>query len=223
MDQPKDDLQIAYTYLPPRPTSTLSYAAGGYSSSASPSHATPSMSAYPSPHGPFAAPVSERHRSIYELTHYNRQQVAARAHAHFNGVNPASFTNHPTPPPPYYHQSTPQSHNPQNIPHLPPEDGLSEKQREARALIIHLDGDKKLLLNCRRQTAAELKKLNARLDRFEAAQKSQELLRVIYPLQMQIADIQKYHDGYGREWEHVEELLEICWTELMVPNAEDEE
>ncbi|KAL8709349.1 MAG: hypothetical protein Q9220_005942 [cf. Caloplaca sp. 1 TL-2023] len=219
MDKLEDHLPNSWTYFAPRPTSTLSYGTGGHSTSVSPSHATPLMSAYPSPHGAFSAQVSERQRSAYELTHYNRQQVAARLH--FNGPNPPpSFTNRGTPPPPYYHQPTPPlSVHAQNVPHLPPLDGLNEKQRQARDLIINLDGDKKLLLGCRKQTAAELKKLKEQLEELEASQKSMENLRFIYPLQAQIGDVQRVHDAYGREWVNVEELLEICWTELMVPNG----
>ncbi|KAL8717661.1 MAG: hypothetical protein Q9225_005115 [Loekoesia sp. 1 TL-2023] len=181
------------------------YAPDNTSSSA---HGNPYMPQYQSSNGMPPSQMTERHRMVYELTYQNRQNVASRPP--MNGSAPRPYSGHPAPHPFHPHY---------NIPHLPPPDGLNEQQRYVRDLIIKLDGDKKLLLESRKATAAELKRLQGEVDSFESKQRGQEYLRWIYPLQAEIGRVQGVHDGYGREWEHVAELLELCWAELAVPEG----
>ncbi|KAI4241579.1 MAG: hypothetical protein L6R42_011229, partial [Xanthoria sp. 1 TBL-2021] len=79
--------------------------------------------------------------------------------------------------------------------------------------------DKKVVLEARKKTAVELQRRISELKNLEASQRGSENLRYIYPLQADIIKKQGIHDGYGREWDKVEELLEICWAELMAPGG----
>ncbi|KAL8769769.1 MAG: hypothetical protein Q9209_004385 [Squamulea sp. 1 TL-2023] len=193
----------------------MSYSHAGPSSANSPVHAPPFVPMYPSPHGTHASlpnPMGDRQRQILELTSHRRQmfipQLPINGHDSRTG-----YSNHPTPDP-FQSQNAPQQ-----VPQLPPVDGLSKTQRKAYDLIIQLDGDKKVVLKARMETAAKLKRLVSEKDNLEATQRGMEYLRYIYPLQAEIANVQGFHDAYGREWDKVEELLEICWAELMVPRA----
>ncbi|KAI4138709.1 MAG: hypothetical protein L6R39_006658 [Caloplaca ligustica] len=193
----------------------MSYNPYGPSNSSSPAHGNtpmpqiPQMPPYPSPYGAQYNQMNERQRIIYELTYDNRQNVASRPPMNGGPPRPYSqYSGHPAPHP----------FQPQNIPPLPPPDGLNERQRHARDLIDQLNTDKKVLVDHRKQTAARIKDLEAELEALEDNQRGQELLRLIYPKQAELASVQQVHDGYGREWTRVEELLELCWAELMVPH-----
>ncbi|KAL8936263.1 MAG: hypothetical protein Q9216_005025 [Gyalolechia sp. 2 TL-2023] len=156
--------------------------------SSSPAHGNPYNQQYQSPHGPAFNQINERQRMVYELTHQNRQNVAARPPMN-GGGGPRPFSGHPAP-----HSF---QHPYHSIPQLPPPDNLSEQQRYVRDLIIKLDGDKKLLLESRKATSAELKRLQKEIDGFEEKQRGQEYLRWIYPLQAEVGRIEGIHDGYG--------------------------
>ncbi|KAL8735176.1 MAG: hypothetical protein Q9166_001052 [cf. Caloplaca sp. 2 TL-2023] len=208
MGTPEDPTHNSWAYQSSRPSSNVSYNHVGPSNSNSPVHAAPFVPMYPSPHGQPPSNMSERQRHILELTARNRQNFVPQ-HP-INGSGPR---------PPYFNFPTQTPFQPQNIPHLPPHDGLNQKQRHARDLIIQLDEDKKLLLKSRKQTAAELKRLTSEMENLEATQRGMEHLRFIYPIQTEISKMQGFHDSYGREWDKVEELLEICWAELMVPES----
>ncbi|KAL8968032.1 MAG: hypothetical protein Q9197_005098 [Variospora fuerteventurae] len=199
--------------VPSRPPSNVSYNAYGPSTSNSPAHGNAPMPQYPPQYGPPYHQMNERQRMIYDYSMQNRQNAVAQPSMNGGGHRPythisghAQYSGHPT------------SHpfRPQNIPGLPPTNGLNDRQREARELIIKLDADKKDLLDKRKKTAAELKRLQVELDGYEANQRGQEFLRFIYPTQVRIAEVQATHDGYGREWSLVEELSEICWADMMV-------
>ncbi|KAI4131532.1 MAG: hypothetical protein LQ338_001166 [Usnochroma carphineum] len=195
--------------MPSRPSSNVSYNPYGPSNSSSPAHGNTPIPQYQSPYGATFNQMSERQRMLYELTHQNRQNVASRPPTNGGGLHPyPQYSGHPANHP----------FQPNNIPHLPPPDGLNERQRYARELITQLEADKKMLLENRKETAAKIKSLQAELDGLEANQRGQEFLRFIYPVQAELANVQGVHDGYGREWVHVEELLELCWAELMVPH-----
>ncbi|KAL8789191.1 MAG: hypothetical protein Q9213_001298 [Squamulea squamosa] len=193
----------------------MSHTQAGPSNANSPVHAPPFVPMYPSPHGthaPLSIPIGDRQRQILELTSHRRQMFIPQLPMSGPGSRTGYF-NHPTSDP---SQSQTASHQ---VPQLPPVDGLSETQRKAYDLIIKLDGDKKVVLKARMETAAKLKRLNSEMDNLEATQRGMEYLRYIYPLQAEIANVQRFHDAYGREWDKVEELLEICWGQLMVPRA----
>lgn len=210
METPEDPAHNPWAYSSSRPSSNVSYNPVRPSNSNSPAHAAPFVPMYPSPHGPPPNQLNERQRQILELTSHRRQNFVPQYPINGGGPHPS-----------YFGHITPQPHpfQPQNVPHLPPADNLNQKQRQARDLIIQLDGDKKLLLKSRQQTAAELKRLTSELENLEASQRGLEHLRFIYPIQVEIKKIQGFHDSYGKEWEKVEELLEICWAELMVPES----
>ncbi|KAL9020777.1 MAG: hypothetical protein Q9185_001961 [Variospora sp. 1 TL-2023] len=151
--------------------------------------------------------MNERQRMIYDYSMQNRQNAMAqpsmnggghRPYAHISGHS--QYSGHPT------------SHpfRPQNIPGLPPTNGLNDRQREARELIIKLDADKKDLLDKRKKTAAELKRLQVELDGYEANQRGQEFLRFIYPTQVRIAEVQATHDGESEG--DVLEVSSADWT-----------
>ena len=97
---------------------------------------------------------------------------------------------------------------------------LSQRQRQARNLILILQNDKKRILESRRKTASSLGDLHAEVAAFEDSQVSMENLRFIYPLQDKIRDMTKVHDEYGKLWDMTCDNLEVCWSELMV--TEDE-
>ncbi|KAL8988266.1 MAG: hypothetical protein Q9177_002630 [Variospora cf. flavescens] len=166
--------------VPSRPPSNVSYNAYGPSASNSPAHGTAPMPQYPPQYGPPYHQMNERQRMVYDYSIQNRQNAMTqpsmnggghRPYAHISGHS--QYSGHPT------------SHpfRPQNIPGLPPADGLNERQREARELVIKLNADKKDLLDKRKKTAAELKRLQVELDGYEANQRGQEFLRFIYPTQ----------------------------------------
>ncbi|KAI4228437.1 MAG: hypothetical protein L6R36_001628 [Xanthoria steineri] len=204
MDDPRNQTPNSWLY-PSRPSSNISYNHVGPSNSSSPVHAAPFVPMYPSPHGT-QGPFSERQRQIMELNPHNRQNFAPQ-HATNGGGHHTGYSNYPTP----------TTFQPQNVPALPPADGLNDKQRQARDLITQLNQDKKVVLEARKKTAAELQRRITELEDLEDSQCASENLRYIYPLQMYIAKKQAIHDGYGREWDKVQELLEICWAELMAP------
>ncbi|KAL8903381.1 MAG: hypothetical protein Q9207_003955 [Kuettlingeria erythrocarpa] len=220
---------------PSRPSSNFSYNPYGPSNSNSPAHGntpaqgnTPAGGNTPVPQHPPSYggipynQMNERQRRIYDIAYQNQQN--ASSHPAMNGGghhnysqysgntqyagNPAAH--------PFQPQGGPQQ--PNNIPFLPPTEGLGERQRHAHDLIVTLEQDKKLLLEHRKATAAKLKRLQAELDYLEDSQHGQENLRFIYPYQAELGETQRAHDGYGREWNKVEELLELCWAELMVPH-----
>ena len=164
---------------------------------------------YPSPHGAHGPPpnaLSERQRQILEMTAHHRQNFVPQ-HPVNGGGHPAG----------YFNYSAPSPFQPQNVPQLPPPDNLNDKQRQARDLINQLNQDKKMVLQARKKLAAELKIGVTSLNSLEAT-KDTGNYRHIYPLQIEIAQKQYIHDEYGREWDKVEELLEICWAELMAPS-----
>ncbi|KAL8942529.1 MAG: hypothetical protein Q9211_001354 [Gyalolechia sp. 1 TL-2023] len=209
MDPPQDPTSGPWGHqLPSRPPSNVSYNPYVPSNSSSPARGNPYNPQYQPPHGAAFNQMNERQRVVYELTYQNRQNVASRPP--MNGGGPRPYSGHRAP--------HPFQHLYHNIPHLPLPDNLSEQQRYVRDLIVKLEGDKKLLVESRKATTAELKRLQKEVDGFESKQRGQEYLRWIYPLQAEIGRIEGIHDGYGREWEHVEELLELCWAELAVPD-----
>ncbi|KAL8906547.1 MAG: hypothetical protein Q9171_006223 [Xanthocarpia ochracea] len=184
---------------------------GSSSNSNSPVHAAPFVPMYSSPHGghgPMPNQMNERQRHILELTAHSRQNFVPPQPMNGGGPRTGHF-DRPTKNPFQRH----------NGPRLHPVDHLNPKQREAHDLIIQLDEDKKVVLRARMQTAAALKRLISELENLEATQCGTEHLRFIYPMQHEIAKQQGFHDAYGREWVKVEELLEICWAELMVPGG----
>ncbi|KAI4266175.1 MAG: hypothetical protein L6R38_008904 [Xanthoria sp. 2 TBL-2021] len=210
MDDPRNPTPNPWAY-PSRPPSNISYNHVGPSNSSSPVHAAAFVPMYPSPHGahgPLPNPMGERQRQIMELNPHNRQNLVPQHHMNGSGHH-AGYFNYPTPSP----------FQPQTIPHLPPADGLNDKQRQARDLITQLNQDKKVVLEARKKTAVELQRRISELKNLEASQRGAENLRYIYPLQADIVKKQSIHDGYGREWDKVEELLEICWAELMAPGG----
>ncbi|KAL9627075.1 MAG: hypothetical protein Q9204_006828 [Flavoplaca sp. TL-2023a] len=213
MDESHNSTTNSWAYTS-RPSSNMSYNHPGPSNSSSPVHAAPFVPMYPSPHGgpgSHPQPMSERQRQILELTAHNRQNFVSQHQHPTNGGGGAHAG--------YFSYPTPSPFQPQNIPHLPPADGLNDKQRQARDLITQLNLDKKMVLEARKKTAVELQRRTAELNNLEATQRGAENLRHIYPLQVEIAKKQGVHDGYGREWDKVEELLEICWAELMAPSG----
>ncbi|KAL8804980.1 MAG: hypothetical protein Q9223_005489 [Gallowayella weberi] len=216
MDTPENSTPNIWAYSSSRPSSTVSHNHVRPNNANSPAHVAPFVPMLQSPHGPPINQPSERQRRILELTSHNRANYTGYAFtptstSRIDGSSPQPpFLGHPIP--------HPHSFQAPNIPQLPPPDNLNDKQRQARDLIIQLDGDKKLLLKSRQQTAAELQRLTSELANLEATQRGMEHLRFIYPLQVEINRMQGFHDSYGTEWIKVEELLEICWAELMVPD-----
>ncbi|KAI4087242.1 MAG: hypothetical protein LQ348_005436 [Seirophora lacunosa] len=203
--------------LPSRPTSNVSYNPYGPSNSNSPAHGNTPMPQYPPQYGAPYNQMNERQRIMYDHSMQNRQNAMSqpqplmngggpRPHPHFSGLS--QYSAYPTP----------QPFQPRSIPHLPPPDGLNEQQISIRELIIRLDRDKKDLLEKRKRTAAELKRLQVELEGYEANQRNQEFLRFIYPTQAQIGAVQAEHDKYGRDWTNLEELMEICFAEMTVPH-----
>ncbi|KAL8921594.1 MAG: hypothetical protein Q9172_003953 [Xanthocarpia lactea] len=210
MDASQDPTQNLWAY-PSRPSSNIPYNHVGPSSSSSPVHAAPFVPMYSSPHGghgPMPNQINERQRHILELTAHSRQNFVPPQPMNGGGPRTGHFNHHTT-----------NLFQRQNGARLPPVDNLNPKQREAHDLIIQLDEDKKVVLRARMQTAAALKRLTSELENLEATQCGTEHLRFIYPMQHEIAKQQGFHDAYGREWVKVEELLEICWAELMVPGG----
>ncbi|KAL8801101.1 MAG: hypothetical protein Q9182_004694 [Xanthomendoza sp. 2 TL-2023] len=212
MDTSENPTPNLWAYPSSRPSSTVSHNHVRPSNSNSPAHAAPFVPMFQSPHGTPANQPSERQRRILELTGHNRANYPQYAFNpnlinHIDGSSPQPpFLGHPI--------AHPHSFPIPLIPQLPPTDNLNEKQRQARDLIIQLDGDKKLLLKSRQQTAAELQRLTSELANLEASQRGMEHLRFIYPLQVEISKMQSFHDSYGTEWTKVEELLELCWAEV---------
>ncbi|KAL8726206.1 MAG: hypothetical protein Q9181_006145 [Wetmoreana brouardii] len=207
MNPSGDPTHNPWAQFPSRPSSNVSYNHFGHSNSNTPTHGAHGMPQHPSPHGPSDNQLSERQRRVYELTYHNRQNVAS--HAATNGSGPR----------PPFTFAAPHPFHAQSIPSLPPPDGLhGEPQRLAHKYLAELDADKKRVLAARKETAAKLKQLKQQLASLEANQRHQELLRFIYPLQADIAEMEEIHDQYGREWDIVEELQETCWSEMMVPS-----
>ncbi|KAL8648509.1 MAG: hypothetical protein Q9210_004949 [Variospora velana] len=178
--------------VPSRPPSNVSYNAYGPSTSNSPAHGNTPMPQYPPQYGPPYHQMNERQRMMYDYSIQNRQNAMAQPSMNGGGHRPyAHFSGHSQ----YSGRPTSHPFRPQNIPGLPPADSLNERQREARELIIKLNADKKDLLDKRKKTAAELKRLQMELDGYEANQRGQEFLRFIYPTQARIAEVQGTHDG----------------------------
>ncbi|KAL8748410.1 MAG: hypothetical protein Q9184_007325 [Pyrenodesmia sp. 2 TL-2023] len=165
--------------------------------------------------------MNDRQRRIYDHAYQNQQNASQPAmnggghHPYAQYPGNSQYAGNPAAHPFQPQGSSQPSHN---IPSLPPREGLGERQRHAHNLIVTLEADKKLLLEHRKATAAKLKHLQSEIDYLEDNQRGQENLRMIYPFQVELGETQRAHDGYGREWTKVEELLELCWAELMVPH-----
>ncbi|KAL8830999.1 MAG: hypothetical protein Q9170_005484 [Blastenia crenularia] len=226
MDPPEDPaFNIWGSQQPSRPPSNVSYNPYLPSNSSSPTHGNHSIPPYQSPYrGPAYYQTNEPQRQIYDHTHLHRPNFAVRPPV--NGGVPRPFSGHPAPNPfqptsNSFHPGRPQFHPHSNVPNLPPPDELHEQQLHVRELLEKLQKDREKLLEGRRATAAQLKRLQAELDGLEARQRGGELLGVIYPLQAELGEVQRVHDGYGREWDNVDELLEMCWAELAVPDKRE--
>ncbi|KAL8689117.1 MAG: hypothetical protein Q9224_004719 [Gallowayella concinna] len=193
MDTPENPNHNPWNYPPSRPASTVSHSQVRPNKSNSPAHAAAFVPMFLSPHGPPANQLSDRQRRILDLTSRNRLNHTQYAF-NPNAINPIDSSSPLTP---FFGHPTPHPHPFQapNVPQLPPPDNLNQKQRQARDLIIQLDGDKKLLLKSRQQTAAELKRLTSELANLEASQRGMEHLRFIYPLQVEITKMQGFHDS----------------------------
>ncbi|KAL8687056.1 MAG: hypothetical protein Q9218_006665 [Villophora microphyllina] len=152
-------------------------------------------------------PMSERQRQVYDFTANNRSNAAPR-HM-MNSSGPYSHFGHINNRPPQYVQG---------MPYIPPTfNTTEERQRYAQQLMDALNTDKKQVLEARKKTAAELKRLQQEIDVYELTQDHQENLRYIYPLQAQLAEQQAAHDEYGRQWENLGDLVETLWSEMKVP------
>ncbi|KAL8999929.1 MAG: hypothetical protein Q9169_001335 [Polycauliona sp. 2 TL-2023] len=211
MDNSRNPTSNLWAYSS-RPQPNIPYNHVRPSNSSSPVHAAPFVPFHSSPHGAHGHvpnPMNERHRQILELTANRPNFGSQHQQAMDNGGSNGG----------YYNYLAPNPFQPQNIPHLPPIDGLNDKQRQARDLITQLTQDKKVVLEARKQTFVDLQRRIEELDNLEATQRDTEKLRYIFPLQHMIAKKQSIHDAYGREWDKVEELLEICWAELMAPGG----
>ncbi|KAL8964400.1 MAG: hypothetical protein Q9183_004476 [Haloplaca sp. 2 TL-2023] len=154
-------------------------------------------------------PLSDRQRRVLELTQDRQQNAASRPMV--NGAHPRQQLGYP----PSY------PFHPQGIHHLPRPNPQDPHKQEAQNILADLDGDKRNLLARRKETAAELKRLQGEIDFLERSQQHQELLRHIYPLQAQLGEVQQAHDEYGRQWEIVEDLEETTWDAMMVPSGKE--
>ncbi|KAL9576741.1 MAG: hypothetical protein Q9212_006854 [Teloschistes hypoglaucus] len=187
----------------------------GHSNSVSPVHATPNQATYHSPQ-PFPQ-VTHRRKQVLDFTNHNYSIAAPRldwnGQNHMNGVNGGGNHGHfgPTALQPQYPQEMPYTQPSFNTP--------EERHRYAQDLMEALNVDKKQVLAARQRTAAELKRLKQELETWEFTQAHQENLRVIYPLQAELAGQQKAHDEYGRQWDTLSDLIEMLWSEMMVPSV----
>ena len=154
-------------------------------------------------------PLSDRQRRVLELTQDRQQNAASRPT--MNGGHPRQQFGYP-PSHPFH---------PQGLPQLPRPNQQDAHKQEAQNILADLDADKKNLLAKRKETAAELKRLQGEIDFLEHNQQHQEHLRHIYPLQAQLGEVQKAHDEYGRQWEIVEDLEETTWDAMMVPSGKE--
>ncbi|KAL9600321.1 MAG: hypothetical protein Q9219_003271 [cf. Caloplaca sp. 3 TL-2023] len=194
-------------------------------------------------------PMTDRQRMVYDLTMQNRQNnpppppLPPPPQMMMNGgIHPRPYSGHPAPNPFHYppSQYLPNQNNANNaniannaattnnlnlnlndtaIPPLPPNASLTTKQEHARSLIQDYTADKKRIISCRQGTFNAIRDLQAEIEDLEKLQKGQEYLRYIYPLQAELGRVEHLHDMYGREWEVLEEKIEICWAEIAVPEG----
>ncbi|KAL8871162.1 MAG: hypothetical protein Q9174_002947 [Haloplaca sp. 1 TL-2023] len=223
MNPPDDPNHSIWGPYPHGTAADFSYNHFGPSTHSSPNHGGARMSQYQmqqqynQPHfpGPMwyppeqTPPLSDRQRRVLELTQDRQQNATPRPM--MNGVHPRQQLGYP----PSY------PFHPQGTPHLPSPNPQDAHKQQAQNILADLDGDKKALLAKRKETAAVLKRLNEELDQLENTQRHQEHLRYIYPKQAEIAEVQKAHDEYGRQWEIVEDLEETTWDAMMVPGDRD--
>ncbi|KAL9613813.1 MAG: hypothetical protein Q9167_001660 [Letrouitia subvulpina] len=171
---------------------------------------------------------------------YNHPQSLYAGWTH--GRNPSPAKNHydrvePYIPVQYPSQSPLMSHHPQslpssghqtphtqldlnNTPNLPPEGGLSDRQRGARNFIIELEKTKKSILQERKIVWTQIESLNEEIEQLKGSQKNMENLRFIYPKEAKLAELWSQHHEFGKAWDQTCDNLESTWAEMMVMDDE---
>ncbi|KAL8662908.1 MAG: hypothetical protein Q9202_004330 [Teloschistes flavicans] len=190
----------------------------GHSNSASPIHGTPNHAAYHSPQP--VSQLSHHRRQVLDFTNHDHSNAVP--HPGWNGQDDMNGMNGVDGSGPHGHFgfTAPHPQPPQEIPHIQPTFSTpEERQRYAQDLMEALNIDKKQVLAARQGTAAEIKRLEEEIEKYELAQIHLENLRFIYPLQLQLDQQQIAHDKYGREWDTLGDLIEMLWAEMMVPGG----
>ncbi|KAL9579033.1 MAG: hypothetical protein Q9203_006870 [Teloschistes exilis] len=187
----------------------------GHSNSVSPVRPPPNHATYHFPQ-PFPQ-VTHRRKQVLDFTNHNYSTAVPRGdwngQNHLNGMNGGGPHGH-------FGLTAPQHQYSQEMPYTQLSfSTYEERQRYAQDLMEALNVDKKQVLAARQRTAGELKRLKQELETWETTQAHQENLRVIYPLQAELAGQQKAHDEYGRHWDTLSDLIEMLWSEMMVPNV----
>ncbi|KAI4157606.1 MAG: hypothetical protein LQ342_008156 [Letrouitia transgressa] len=130
------------------------------------------------------------------------------------------MSHHPQSLPSSGHQTPHPQLDSKNLPKLPSEEGLSDRQRGARNFIVELEKTKKSILQERRIVWAQIESLNEEIEQLKESQRGMENLRFIYPKEAKLAELWSQHHGFGKAWDQTCDNLESTWAEMMVMDDE---